>query len=77
MTDYVPIPCAAYDQYEIAILRHRRLHLSWKIGNVLFNRVVTPLDLQTRNHEEFLICSDREGSPLSIRLDYIYKTEGG
>lgn len=74
MTDYIPISCADYDLYEIAILHHQRLRLTWKVGNVIHDKTVTPLDLLTRNHEEFLICQDRSGDSLAIRLDYIRKT---
>jgi hypothetical protein len=52
-------------------MQGRRLHLVWDEGNVCFDRVVTPLDLQTRTHEEFLICRGDDGQTFRIRLDRI------
>ncbi|MFQ5995322.1 MAG: transcriptional antiterminator, Rof [Acidiferrobacterales bacterium] len=75
MTDYVPTPCAQYARYELAILRHRRLRLLWCSGNVFHHRLVRPIDRQTREGEEFLICTGLDGDRLSIRLDQIRKAE--
>jgi transcriptional antiterminator Rof (Rho-off) len=74
MTDYIPIPCSQYDRYEVAIMHHRRLRLMWHADNVVYRRIVKPIDLQTRNSEEFLIC--RKGvETFSIRLDQIREVE--
>lgn len=75
MTDYVPIPCAQYDKYEVTIMHRRSLRLQWCAGNILYRRLVRPLDLQTRSGEEFLICRTADGEMLSIRLDRIRKAE--
>jgi Rho-binding antiterminator len=74
MTDYTPIPCSQYDRYEIAIMHRRRLRLTWHAENIVYRRVVEPIDLQTRNGEEFLICCN-SGQTVSIRLDQIRKAE--
>lgn len=74
-TDYRPIPCALYSEYEVAILHRERLHLTWCADNVVYNQRVLPLDLRTRNREEFLICRTENGEPLEIRLDNIRRME--
>ena len=70
---YTPISCAGYSEYELAILHRQRLRLTWCEDNVIYDRVVMPLDLQTRNSEEFLICRDGADETLTIRLDRIRK----
>ena len=76
MTDtdkpYQPIPCAIYSEYELAIIRQYQLQLVWcDENNIEHISRVTPLDLQTENHAEFLIAQDHEKQTLKIRLDYI------
>lgn len=74
MTDYIPIPCSQYDRYEVAIMHRRRLRLIWHADNVVYRRTVEPIDLRTRDSEEFLIC--RKGDEtFSIRLDQIRKVD--
>ncbi len=74
MTDYIPIPCSQYDRYEVAIMHRRRLRLTWHSDNVVYRRTVEPIDLRTRDSEEFLIC--RKGAEtFSIRLDQIRKVD--
>jgi Rho-binding antiterminator len=68
---YVPIACARYSDYELAILHRQKLHLRWHETNVHFVQIVRPLDLKTDNHEEFLICRNDAGETLTIRLDRI------
>jgi Rho-binding antiterminator len=75
VTDYRPIDCAAYSELELAILRRRRLRLVWQEGNVYFDREVTPLDLQTRAHEEFLVCRGQDGETFRVRLDCIRRAD--
>lgn len=74
MTDYIPIPCGQYDRYEVAVMHRRRLRLTWYTDNIVSRRIVEPIDLQTRNGEELLIC--RKGDETSsIRLDHIRKVD--
>lgn len=77
MTDYRPIPCSQYSRYELAILHHEHLRVTWVEQNVIYDQVVRPTDLQTRNHEEFLLCEDGAGRPRTIRLDRIRRCEKG
>lgn len=78
-TEYKPISCANYEFYELAILRHRRLRLAWnaETGNVVYDHIVTPLDLKTLNGEEFLILCDGDdaGATTELRLDRIRRVE--
>lgn len=73
--DYQPISCASYDQYEIAIMHHRRMRLVWHENNVIYDRVVTPLNLRTANRQEFLILKLDDGETREVRLDHIRRTE--
>ena len=69
---YKPIPCAAYDTYEIAIMHGKHLRLVWKDESNQHNiNVVKPLDLQTLEGVEFLIARTEEGKILHVRLDHI------
>lgn len=69
-TEYKPISCAKYELYELAILQHRRLRLVWNAdtGNIVFDHVITPLDLKTRNGEEFLIMRDADDPEITVEL---------
>lgn len=69
--NYQPISCASYDEYEIAIMHHARLHLTWLEGNVIYDQVVTPVDLRTHEGSEYLILRDADGGRREIRLDHI------
>ena len=72
MTDYTPIDCDLHSQYELAVLQHRKLRLSWcDADGTLHIESVTPTDLLTRNREEFMIVSTEHGVELEIRLDRI------
>lgn len=76
MTDvYAPIPCALYSEYELAILHRKPLRLRWREDNVIHARVVLPLDLETRHHQEFLLGRAERGERLRIRLDRIIMME--
>jgi len=77
VTDYQPISCGAYSELELAIMHRERLRLTWVDGNVIHDEVLRPVDLQTRNHEEFLLCEDADGGELSIRLDRIRRVGSG
>lgn len=76
MTDYRPIDCALYGSYEVAIFKHKRARLSWREadGRIRID-VLKPVDLNTRNHEEFLIAEASDGRRLEMRLDRIIKAE--
>ena len=69
-TDYQPIDCNLYSEYECAIVQNRRLQLVWQDERGLTHlETVTPVDLRTRNREEYLLVSDAR----EIRLDRILR----
>lgn len=68
---YVPISCTTYSELELYILHRHRLQLRWHEDNVWHDQVVLPLDLQTRQGEEFLICRLLSGEETRIRLDHL------
>ncbi len=74
MTDYKPIACQTYERYELAILKHQKLRMVWHEENVIYDRVVTPLNLETRQGEEFLVFSS-EGETRRTRLDQITRAD--
>jgi Rho-binding antiterminator len=72
MTDYKPIDCGLYSEYEVAILHHSRLRLSWRdCTETVHIELVTPNDLRTRRGEEFLVVTGQHGGQQEIRLDRI------
>lgn len=72
MADYTPIDDGLYSRYELAIMRRRPLRLVWRDpAGLMHLGVVTPLDLQTRAHAEYLYCRQSDGRMLEIRLDWI------
>lgn len=73
--NYRPISCASYSDYEVAILHRRKLHLRWAEANVIHEEIVTPNDLQTREHQEFLVCRTQSGAEIHVRLDHIRHAE--
>jgi len=73
-TDYKPISCANYDQYEIAILHGSKMHLTWHTDNVIYDQVVTPLNLRTAQGEEHLILRLASGETAEVRLDHIRRS---
>ena len=76
MTDYVPIDCAVHSEYELAIMHRQRLRLTWQgDAGIIHIRFVTPTDLRTLNHEEFMDVTDEQGDSHSIRLDRIQHHE--
>jgi Rho-binding antiterminator len=76
MSDYRPVDCAVHSRYEEAILLRRRLRLRWRAaeGGVR-EEIVEPLDVVTREGEEFLRLRDGAHQELSVRLDHILHSE--
>lgn len=72
---YQPISCALYSEYELAIMHRQLVRLVWQEAGQTRIATVKPLDLKTRNHQEFLVAEDQQGQTLSIRLDYICSQE--
>jgi transcriptional antiterminator Rof (Rho-off) len=74
MTDYLPIDCALHSEYELAILQHRRLHLTWlDSDDATHSEIITPTDLVTRQGKEFMIFTRSGGETGKIRLDRIIR----
>lgn len=72
MTDYMPIDCDRYSEYELAILRRWKLRIGWRgDAGLMHVETLLPRDLQTRRGEEFLIAETTGGERLEIRLDQI------
>lgn len=72
MTDYQPIDCGLYSEYELAILQRRRLFLGWHGSEgTLHMEWLRPVDLRTRKGAEFLRVMDHAGDEREIRLDRI------
>lgn len=76
MTDYRPIPCETYAELEVAILHQLKLRVAWREPEGERHlETLTPRDLNTRNHEEYLLVEDGRGERFEIRLDRITRFE--
>lgn len=76
MSDYTPIDCGQYSDYELAILRKWKLRIGWRDALGLSHiEMLVPRDLQTRQGEEFLIAETLTGVRLEIRLDQITEAQ--
>ena len=72
---YQPISCALYSEYELAIMHRQKIKLVWHENTLTRIATVRPLDLRTKNHQEFLIAEDHQGQALRIRLDFIHSQD--
>lgn len=70
--NYQPIECGLHSEYELAIMHGAALNLSWRDaqGEVI-THTVKPIDLQTRDRQEFLIVQGPANVIYEIRLDRI------
>ena len=68
---YQPIACDLYSQFELAIMHRLRIRLRWIEDNVIHDQAVTPIDLRTLQHAEFLVCRVGAAAPFLVRLDRI------
>ena len=68
---YQPISCELYSEFELAIMQQQQIKLVWHEAGQTRIATVKPLDLKTKNHQEFLLAKDHQGKALQIRLDYI------
>lgn len=72
MSDYTPIDCDQYSEYELAIIRKWKLRVGWRdTQGQTHVEMLQPRDLQTRQGEEYLIAETATGDRLEIRLDQI------
>lgn len=75
-TDYRPIDCAVYSGYEVAIMHRDWLQVRWREPNGMDHiERLQPIDLMTRNKEEFMIAVNQLGHQYAIRLDRIMNAE--
>jgi Rho-binding antiterminator len=75
-TDYTPIDCSLHSEYELAIMHGKRLRVSWRDAEGPPRiEVLVPVDLRTRQGEEFLVAIDSLGAEQEIRLDRILGSE--
>ena len=76
MTDYTPVDCGLHSSYELAIMQHQLVRLSWLDNEAsMHTETVLPTDLVTRNGEEFMRITRTGGDSLEIRLDHIRRFE--
>lgn len=70
--DYTPIGCELYSEYELLILRKKRLRLHYQ-GPGKRTRIETllPVNLRTRSKGEYLIARSPNGITRVLRLDRI------
>ena len=74
MTDYTPIDCGLYSEYELAIMHQRSVQLTWHDADgTVHIGSCQPLDLRARQGEEFMLVRDAAGMEQEIRLDYIMR----
>ena len=74
MTDddrYKPISCGFHSELELAIMHKQWLRVAWHDNETLHVESLLPQDIQTSQHEEFLIAEAQNGSMRRIRLDRI------
>ena len=71
-TDYTPIDCGSYSEYELAIMHRAKLRLAWHdTAGEAHIGVVTPTDLRTRDGAEYMLATGAHGERFEIRLDLI------
>jgi Rho-binding antiterminator len=76
MSDYVPIDCALYSHYELTIMHAQVLRTAWRDPTgAVHLQTLLPVNLQTREHAEYLLARTREGGVVEIRLDHIIRAE--
>ena len=76
MSDYRPIDCRAYGEFELAIVRRQHLRVSWRDNAGLDHiEILKPEDLETCKGEEFLHASNKHGDRFRLRLDWIRHAE--
>jgi transcriptional antiterminator Rof (Rho-off) len=68
---YRPVSCASHSEYELHIIRKQHLLLEWEDSGGNQRCRVLPVDLQTRQGEEYLIFVNAHGDRQRVRLDRI------
>ena len=72
MPDYKPVSCQVHSQLELHIMHRQTLRLQWREPTgVSYNLTITPVDIYTRDGQEFLRIVDEQGREKILRLDWI------
>lgn len=71
-TPYIPIDCALHSNYELAIIRNTKVVLCWMTADYSERtETVKPVDVISKNKQEFLKIEMPDNSIREIRLDKI------
>lgn len=71
---YEPIECGLHSEYELAIMHKSAIQLTWIDDNQhTRSEQVKPVDLVTREKQEYLKAQTRDNILLEIRLDKIQR----
>ncbi|OEF24279.1 Rho-binding antiterminator [Vibrio rumoiensis] len=77
MSDYQPIACSVYDEYELACMHHDQIVIHLKSGNSIQARAVNVY--HQKNTGEWLeieaLANDEQKERQRIRLDHIASFE--
>ena len=69
---YQPIPCSLHDEYEIAIMHKKTLHIKWMDdADISRTALALPKDIIVKKREEFLVVDVGGDKSDCIRLDEI------
>lgn len=71
MSDYSPVSCEAHSLYELAVMQRKRVFVRWQDSDGVKEMRLHPIDVETKNREEFLVALDTKNETLRIRLDRI------
>ena len=71
MSEYKPVACEMHSLYELAVMHHTAALVRWRHDGSVREARLLPLDVETRNREEFLIAETAEHETVHIRLDRI------
>lgn len=68
---YQPVSCETHSRYELAILHHQKLKITFWDKQKKHTKTLLPVDLVTLNGSEYLIVEENKKIRKSIRLDHI------
>ena len=71
MSDYSPVSCETHSLCELAVMQRKRALVRWNDSDGVKEMCLLPLDVETKNREEFLVALDTKNETLRIRLDRI------
>jgi transcriptional antiterminator Rof (Rho-off) len=72
MSDYEVVSCASHSEYELWIMHGEQLRVRWFDEDGLeHTEVLRPVELETRQGEEYLVARTESNKRRRIRLDKI------